>query len=185
MRRVGLLSGNIWPRHSREGSQSLPPGRRVFLSPIRWPGTDLFGLGSPLNRGSSAPSSVDRSRAVQHSNTATSSTASGSERLRSTADLPQRPRATSPPRVRIEGVRGSNPLSSTFPRSRAGFNTEPGSLGFRTASEYSNPSHQVACRAACARFWSWLSAPRCRPPSSWQSGCAEGSARAPGWSWRG
>jgi hypothetical protein len=29
-----------------------------------------------------------------------------------TSDLPQRPRMTSPPRVRIEGVRGSNPLSS-------------------------------------------------------------------------
>src|SRR5262249_50976056 len=64
-----------------------------------------------------ASSSV-RHGTVQQSSTATSSTASGSERLPSTADLPQRPRATSPPRVRIEGVRGSNPLSST---SRADF----------------------------------------------------------------
>jgi hypothetical protein len=40
---------------------------------------------------------------VQQRSTATSWTASGSERLPSTADLPQRPRATSLPRVRIEG----------------------------------------------------------------------------------
>ncbi len=49
----------------------------------------------------SAPATAPE--AVQHTSTATSPTASGSERLQSTADLPQRPRATSVPRVRIEG----------------------------------------------------------------------------------
>jgi len=50
---------------------------------------------------------------VQQWSTATSPTASGCRRLPSAADLPQRPRAISPPRVRIEGVRGSHLLSST------------------------------------------------------------------------
>jgi hypothetical protein len=51
---------------------------------------------------------------VQHTSTATSSAVSDFVRLRPVADLPQRPRATSLPGVRIEGVRGSNPLSSTL-----------------------------------------------------------------------
>jgi hypothetical protein len=41
---------------------------------------------------------------VQHSNTATSSTASTSERIPSATDLPQGPRATALPTVRIEGI---------------------------------------------------------------------------------
>jgi hypothetical protein len=53
---------------------------------------------------------------VQRRSTATSPTASGSERPQSAADLPQRQPATSVPRVRIEGVRGSIP--STPPRNR-------------------------------------------------------------------
>ena len=52
-------------------------------------------------------------RPVQHASTATSTALSDFLRLRPVIDLPQRPRATSLPRVRIEGVRGSNPLSST------------------------------------------------------------------------
>ncbi len=51
----------------------------------------------------------DGGPAVQQSNTATSPTASGSERFLSAADLPQRLPATAPPRVRIEGVRDSIP----------------------------------------------------------------------------
>src|SRR5262245_47034055 len=53
---------------------------------------------------------------VQRKSTATPPTANGFVGLRATADQPQRPRATLPPRVRIEGVRGSNPLSSTLVR---------------------------------------------------------------------
>jgi len=40
---------------------------------------------------------------VQQTNTATSSAASDSEKLPPTADLPQRPRATPPPGVRLAG----------------------------------------------------------------------------------
>jgi hypothetical protein len=54
---------------------------------------------------------------VQRTSTATSSTVSDFVRLRPATELPQRPRATLLPRVRIEGVRGSNPLSSTSFRS--------------------------------------------------------------------
>ena len=65
--------------------------------------------------GSSGPATVPvKLRVVQQRSTATSWTASGSERLLSVAHLPQRPPATSPPRVRIEGVGGSNLLSSTL-----------------------------------------------------------------------
>ena len=45
-----------------------------------------------------------RAYAVQQRSTATSWTARGFEGLRSVADLPQRPRMTSPPRVRIERI---------------------------------------------------------------------------------
>src|SRR6516162_36884 len=58
-------------------------------------------LGGRLGRTTAEPS------VVQQISTATSSTPSGSERLLPAADVPQRPRATSPPRVRIEVLRVS------------------------------------------------------------------------------
>jgi hypothetical protein len=52
------------------------------------------------------------------------------------SDLPQRPRATSPPRVRIEGVRGSNPLSSTkFQQVSGPPGFDLGSLGSQVGSQ--------------------------------------------------
>jgi hypothetical protein len=93
---------------------------------------------------------------------------------------PATARATLLPRVRIERVRGSNPISSTFPQVKGWFQHRTGSLGFRTAPEYSNPSQEVACRAACARFWSWLSALATDLHRHGKSGCADGSAWRPG-----
>jgi len=59
------------------------------------------------------PPAAAANHAVQHRSTATPAATNDSDKLPPNGDLPQRPRATSPPRVRIEGVRGSNPLSST------------------------------------------------------------------------
>jgi len=74
---------------------------------------------------------VNDPEAVQRTSTATPPTANGSKRLPATDDLPQRPRTTSPPRVRIEGVRGSIPLALLQgPIS----NTGPTFLGLRAAT---------------------------------------------------
>ena len=108
---------------------------------------------------------------VQHTSTATSSAVSDFVRLRPAADLPQRLRTTSLPRVRIEGVRGSNPLSST---SRAGFEHGTGPSGVRTAT-LSQPSSCLPSRSeraslhrggrrnrrhygttACHKFGGWM-----------------------------
>jgi hypothetical protein len=67
----------------------------------------------PENRTLKTHGLPGRPQAVQHRSTATLRTANDSEKLPPASDLPQRPRATSAPGVRIEGVRGSNPLSST------------------------------------------------------------------------
>ena len=60
---------------------------------------------SPENRKLGPRHLTGTPEAIQQRSTATSWTASGSEGLLSVADLPQRPRMTSPPRVRIEGSR--------------------------------------------------------------------------------
>src|SRR5215470_8303893 len=63
------------------------------------------GRNSPENRKLGPRHLTGTPEAIQQRSTATSWTASGSEGLLSVADLPQRPRMTSPPRVRIEGSR--------------------------------------------------------------------------------
>jgi hypothetical protein len=57
-----------------------------------------------LNSRLSAKPMVPRPNVVQYTSTATSSTVSDFVRLRLVADLPQRPRASSLPRVRIERI---------------------------------------------------------------------------------
>jgi Restriction endonuclease len=56
--------------------------------------------------------------AVQHTSTATLSAANASEKPPPTGDLPQRPRPTSPPGVRIEGIRSVLFVSGREPRTR-------------------------------------------------------------------
>jgi hypothetical protein len=52
-----------------------------------------------------------RPNAVQQTSAATSATGNASDRLPPTSDLPQRPRTTSAPGVRIEGTRPTPPTS--------------------------------------------------------------------------
>ena len=68
----------------------------------------------PENRTSASCAMPIVGSVVQHRSTATSSAAGGYETLQLAADLAQRPSTAFLPRVRIEGVRGSNPLSSTI-----------------------------------------------------------------------
>jgi hypothetical protein len=49
--------------------------------------------------------------AVQHSSTATPPAGNVSDKLPPDSDLPQRPRMTSPPGVRIEGIAGNRKIS--------------------------------------------------------------------------
>src|SRR5215831_13507055 len=56
--------------------------------------------------------------AVQHSNTATSSTETDSDKLPPNSDLPQRPPTTSPPRVRIEVLSERKPTVVESGRTR-------------------------------------------------------------------
>ncbi len=71
--------------------------------------------------------------AVQQLSTATPSAVSDRGGLLPVVDLPQRPRTTSAPGVRIEGVRGSNPLSST--QVTAGSDRRTGLLAARCSSK--------------------------------------------------
>jgi hypothetical protein len=93
--RVAALSGLLPIPHRRS------PDQAAQLQSGRY--DDPKGRVSNPSRQSSA------SWCAQQSSTATPSTASDPVRLPSTADLPQRPRMTSPPGVRIEGVAGPSP----------------------------------------------------------------------------
>lgn len=93
-----------------------------------------------LIRGVGQCRTATKPNAVQQRSTATRAIGNASGRLPPTSDLPYRPRTTTLPRVRIEGVRGSNPLSST---SRAGFERRIGSFWL----PYSNASHRASRRA--------------------------------------
>jgi len=96
------------------GRSRTPGGTEMPYWPLRRPRVDGLGLAKPPeNRTPKTRGCTSRAEAVQHESTATPPTASDSIGPRPTTDLPQRPPATSAPRVRIEGVKGSNPLSST------------------------------------------------------------------------
>jgi hypothetical protein len=92
----------------------VDPGRRGKLARhMAWSGSQSWtslDLQTLLKIGSSGrAASPTGPEAVKQRSTATSWTASGSEGLLSVADLPQRPRMSSPPRVSIEGLGALRP----------------------------------------------------------------------------
>ena len=113
--------------------------------------------------------------AVQRTSTATQAVVNASDKPSSTSDPPQRPPTTSAPRVRIEGVRGSNPLSSTRScRSAATFGLPATCLsggGCRRRADVSPrclgywPGPQVPIRgASCMRWTVHSEKPLCTDP---------------------
>lgn len=73
----------------------------------------------------------DRPSTIQRQSTATPSAENDSDKLPPDGDLPQRPRTTSPPGVRIEGVRVQIPSA---PLQEPISNTEPVLYGLHTAT---------------------------------------------------
>ena len=125
--------------------------------------------------------------AVQRTSTATQAVVNASDKPSSTSDPPQRPPTTSAPRVRIEGVRGSNPLSSTRScRSAATFGLPATCLsggGCRRRADVSPrclgywPGPQVPIRGASSCAGPSIPKSRSAPIRGWISGSPTSSCQ--------